>query len=70
MKLSLAENDLEAIYLKAHSLNGVAGMYGFKKLALLITDLSQSIKSGNFMVGDEVFSVLDTYLDHLQKQFN
>ena len=48
---------------------GAAGMFGFQKLAALVTHLSQSIKANNSIVVKELFTVLDTNLSQLQKQF-
>lgn len=67
MKLALQENDYENLYAKAHALRGVAGMFGFQKLASLTIDLSQTVKSGNLIVADEIFNTLDVYLDLLQR---
>ncbi len=69
MKSAMLERDYESIYTKAHSLKGVAGMFGFQKLAALITHLSLSIKAKNSVVVKELFAVLDTYLAQLQIQF-
>jgi len=70
MKTFLEAEDYDSIYATAHSLRGVAGMFGFQKLASLITDLSQTVKTGNFIVVDELFTVLDTYVVQLKTQFN
>jgi HPt (histidine-containing phosphotransfer) domain-containing protein len=69
MKSFLHSKDYESIYVTAHSLRGVAGMFGFQKLASLITDLSQTIKARDFIVVDELFAVLDTYVIQLKIQF-
>ncbi|MGB3211227.1 MAG: ATP-binding protein [Desulforhopalus sp.] len=70
MKSFLRDEDYESIYATAHSLKGVAGMFGFQKLASLITDLSQTVKVGNLIVVDELFSVLDMYVVQLKTEFN
>ncbi len=70
MKSLLQKEDYESIYVRAHALKGVAGMFGFQKLASLITDLSQTIKAGDFIVTDELFAVLDLYVVQLQTYFN
>jgi signal transduction histidine kinase/response regulator of citrate/malate metabolism len=70
MKTLLQNEDFENIYATAHSLKGVAGMFGFQKLASLITDLSQTIKARDLIVVDELFAVLDTYVIQLKIQFN
>lgn len=70
MKKLLQDEDYENIYVTAHSLKGVAGMFGFQKLASLITDLSQTVKAGDLIVVDELFAVLDTYVVQLKIQFN
>jgi signal transduction histidine kinase/CheY-like chemotaxis protein/HPt (histidine-containing phosphotransfer) domain-containing protein len=67
MKLALQQNNHEHLYDKAHALRGVAGMFGFQKLASLIIDLSQTVKSGNLVVAEEIFDTLDVYLSQLQK---
>ena len=70
MKSFLQEENYESIYATAHSLKGVAGMFGFRKLASLITDLSRTVRTGNLLVVDELFAVLDTYVIELRSQFN
>jgi signal transduction histidine kinase/CheY-like chemotaxis protein/HPt (histidine-containing phosphotransfer) domain-containing protein len=70
MKTLLQDEDYENIYETAHSLKGVAGMFGFQKLASLITDLSQTVKARDLIVVDELFAVLDTYVIQLKIQFN
>ncbi len=70
MKSFLKDEDYESIYVKAHALKGVAGMFGFQKLASLITDLSQTIKARDFIVVDELFAVLDLYVVQLQTSFD
>jgi hypothetical protein len=70
MKTLLQNEDYENIYVTAHSLKGVAGMFGFQKLASLITDLSQTVKARDVIVVDELFDVLDTYVIQLKIQFN
>ncbi len=70
MKSFLQDENYESIYTTAHSLKGVAGMFGFQKLASLITDLSQTVKAGNLIVVDELFTVLDMYVIQLRTQFN
>ncbi len=70
MKLFLEEKDYESVYATAHSLKGVAGMFGFQKLASLITDLSQTVKAGDLIVVDELFAVLDLYVAQLMTQVN
>jgi HPt (histidine-containing phosphotransfer) domain-containing protein len=69
MKTLLQDEDYENIYVTAHSLRGVAGMFGFQKLASLITDLSQTVKARDFIVVDELFAVLDMYVVQLKIQF-
>jgi hypothetical protein len=70
IKTLLQDEDYENIYVTAHSLKGVAGMFGFQKLASLITDLSQTVKARDLIVVDELFAVLDTYVIQLKIQFN
>jgi signal transduction histidine kinase/CheY-like chemotaxis protein len=69
MKSFLQDGKYENIYATAHSLKGVAGMFGFQKLASLITDLAQTIKAGDAIVADELFAVLDIYVVELHTQF-
>jgi len=69
MKSFLQDGKYENIYATAHSLKGVAGMFGFQKLASLITDLAQTIKAGDAIIADELFAVLDMYVVELQTQF-
>ena len=45
-------------------------MFGFQKLANLIGDLSRTVKGGDVLVADEIFTVLDLYVVQLQKQFD
>lgn len=59
--------DRETFSDTAHSLKGVAGMFGFQKLAALITDLSLSVKAGNGTLTRELFDVLDVYINDLKK---
>lgn len=62
MKIALEKQEYPTLYAKAHSLRGVAGMFGFKELGSLIADLSQTVKAGNFIVAEELFKTLDFYL--------
>jgi signal transduction histidine kinase/CheY-like chemotaxis protein/HPt (histidine-containing phosphotransfer) domain-containing protein len=66
MKLFMEKHEYENLYAKAHSLKGVAGMFGFQELGSLIFDLSQTIKAGNLIVAHELFGTLDCYLDRLR----
>jgi len=67
MKLSLEEHEYDNLYTKAHGLKGVAGMFGFQELGSLIIDLSQTVKAGNLIVANELFTALDFYLSRLKK---
>lgn len=67
MKLALQQKDYAKLYDKAHALRGVAGMFGFQKLASLIIDLSRTVKAGNIIVAEEIFNTLEVYLGLLQK---
>ena len=62
MKIALKKQEYPTLYAKAHSLRGVAGMFGFKELGSLIADLSQTVKAGNFIVAEELFKTLDFYV--------
>jgi two-component system, sensor histidine kinase len=68
MKLALEKHAYPDLYAKAHSLQGVAGMFGFQELGSLIVDLSQTVKAGNFIVASELFRALDFYLHRLMKR--
>jgi HPt (histidine-containing phosphotransfer) domain-containing protein len=70
MKSLLRDENYDSLYATAHSLKGVAGMFGFQKLASLITDLSQTVKARDFIVVDELFTVLDMYVIQLKTQFD
>jgi signal transduction histidine kinase/DNA-binding NarL/FixJ family response regulator len=69
MKISMERHEFESLYAKAHSLQGVAGMFGFQELGSLIFDLSQTVKASNFIVAGELFTALDFYLFRLKKQY-
>jgi two-component system, sensor histidine kinase len=66
MKAALANHDYQCLYTKAHTLKGVAGMFGFQQLGSLIFDLSQTVKAGNIAVATELFSTLEFYLSKLK----
>ena len=68
MKMALEKHEYKNLYSKAHSLQGVAGMFGFQELGSLIFDLSQTVKAGDLIVAGELFSALDFYLSRLTKQ--
>ena len=68
MKMALEKHEYKTLYTKAHSLQGVAGMFGFQELGSLIFDLSQTVKAGNLVVAGELFIALDFYLSRLNKQ--
>jgi two-component system sensor histidine kinase BarA len=67
MKLALQQGDLVTLYDRAHALRGVAGMFGFQKLASLIVDLSRTVKGGNHVLAEEIFNTLEVYLGLLRK---
>ena len=67
MKQALQQKDYAKLYDKAHALRGVAGMFGFQKLASLIIDLSRTVKAGNLIVAEEIFNTLEVYLGLLRK---
>jgi CheY-like chemotaxis protein len=60
-------NDIETISAKAHGIKGVAGMYGFHRLASLVADLSSSARAGNSIVTEELMLALENYLATLSK---
>ena len=66
MKMFMEKHEYESLYSKAHSLKGVAGMFGFQELGSLIFDLSQTVKAGNLIVANELFAALDFYLHRLK----
>ncbi|MBU1564392.1 MAG: response regulator [Proteobacteria bacterium] len=68
MKMALEKHEYPSLYAKAHSLQGVAGMFGFQELGSLILDLSQTVKAGNFIIACELFRALDLYLHRLMKR--
>ncbi|SDP29896.1 ATP-binding protein [Desulforhopalus singaporensis] len=59
---SLNGGDTDRVLLKAHSLKGVSGMYGFQMLSSLVGDLSQNIKTRNLLVAEELVAALKAYL--------
>ena len=69
MEKCLEKQEKETFSTISHSLKGVAGMFGFQKLADLITDLSISTKSGNSVLSLELFQVLKLYLSDLQNTY-
>ncbi len=68
MKIALEKHEYANLYTKAHSLQGVAGMFGFQGLGSLVFDLSQTVKAGNIIVARELFRALDLYLHRLMKR--
>jgi signal transduction histidine kinase/CheY-like chemotaxis protein/HPt (histidine-containing phosphotransfer) domain-containing protein len=62
MHLAMENRKLRELYDKAHSLRGVAGMFGLHKLGSLVENLSQTVKAANFVVAGELFAALDLYL--------
>lgn len=66
MKIALEKQEYKDLYAKAHSLRGVAGMFGFQELGSLIFDLSQTVKAGNFIVASELLNALDFYLARIR----
>jgi signal transduction histidine kinase/CheY-like chemotaxis protein/HPt (histidine-containing phosphotransfer) domain-containing protein len=67
MRLALENRKLRELYDKAHSLRGVAGMFGLHRLGSLVEDLSQTVKAANFVVAGELFTSLDLYLANLRQ---
>jgi signal transduction histidine kinase/CheY-like chemotaxis protein/HPt (histidine-containing phosphotransfer) domain-containing protein len=67
MRLALENRKLRELYDKAHSLRGVAGMFGLHRLGSLVDDLSQTVKAANFAVAGELFTSLDLYLANLRQ---
>ncbi len=67
MRLALESRNHRELYDKAHSLRGVAGMFGLHKLGSLVHDLSQTVKAGNLAIAGELFAALDLYLTNLRQ---
>lgn len=67
---NFTNKDYSNLYADAHSLKGIAGMFGFQQLASLINDLSQSVKGNNHTIATELLDSLDVYLQRLQNQGN
>ncbi|MFH0783778.1 MAG: ATP-binding protein [Pseudomonadota bacterium] len=68
MIMAMEQRDYTVLHAKAHSLQGVAGMFGFQELGSLVFDLSQTVKTGNLIVARELFTALDFYLARLKKR--
>ncbi len=68
MTMAMEQHDFTALNAKAHSLQGVAGMFGFQELGSLVFDLSQTVKTGNLIVARELFTALAFYLARLKKR--
>lgn len=64
---ALSDKEYPLIYSTCHALTGVCGMFGFKRLSTLITDLSSNIKAQNYILAEELLSALEMYLSQLQK---
>lgn len=67
IKKALTDQEYQLIYSTSHALNGVCGMFGFKRLANLITDLSSNVKAKNYTLAEELITTLETYLSQLQQ---
>ena len=67
IKKSLTDQEYPLLYSTCHALTGVCGMFGFRRLATLITDLSRNVKAHNYILADELITALEIYLSQLQK---
>lgn len=67
IKNALQALDSALIYSTCHALTGVCGMFGFRHLATLITDLSSNVKAQNYLLAEELIKALEMYLTQLQK---
>jgi len=67
IKKALTEKDYPVIYANCHSLTGVCGMFGFRHLSTLFTDLSGNVKAQNYVLAAELITTLDVYILQLQK---
>jgi signal transduction histidine kinase/CheY-like chemotaxis protein len=70
LKNALQSLDHPLIYRTCHALTGVCGMFGFRRLAALITDLSSNVKAQNYLLAEELIKALEMYLSQLQKPHN
>lgn len=67
IKEALTTHEYQDLYNTCHALTGVCGMYGFKRLATLISDLSKNVKTQNYILAEELLSALEMYLMQLQQ---
>jgi len=67
IKKALGDQEYTVVYSTCHALTGVCGMFGFKRLSTLITDLSSNVKAKNYILAEELISALEMYLSQLQK---
>ena len=67
MGQAMDQGDIEGLRGKAHSLCGVAGMYGFEELATLVQELSRTVKVGDCLVAGELLAALQHYLARLAR---
>ncbi len=67
IKQALATLEYENLYNTCHALTGVCGMFGFKRLSTLISDLSKNVKAQNYILAEELISALEMYLAQLQQ---
>ncbi|BHH85139.1 hypothetical protein LA52FAK_34280 [Desulforhopalus sp. 52FAK] len=66
IKKALKNQEYTVIYSTCHALTGVCGMFGFKRLATLISDLSSNVKAKNHILAKELISALEMYVSQLQ----
>lgn len=67
IKEALADKKYPVLYNTCHALAGVCGMFGFRHLATLFTDLSRNVKAQNYILAVELITALEVYLLQLQK---
>lgn len=63
---ALTNQEYSLIYSTCHALTGVCGMFGFRRLATLITDLSTSVKAQNYTLVKELITTLEMHISQLQ----
>ena len=67
IKKALSTQEDLLIYSTCHALTGLCGMFGFRRLATLITDLSSNVKARNYILAADLITSLEMYLKQLQE---
>lgn len=65
IRQAMQADDVTVVSEKAHGIKGVAGMYGFHRLASLVADLSSTAKTGNLAITEELLVAIESYLETL-----